>query len=90
MVVTKPGHDPITNAIEIKAGKVEELDVTLTANTAPASGGGETVGVTGSADTAAARSSRDAAAVDRFLDVWLTVVHEAIRTGNAPLYAASG
>ena len=42
------------------------------------------------ADTAASRSSRDAAAVDRFLDVWLTVVHEAIRTGNAPLYAPSG
>jgi len=41
------------------------------------------------ADTAAARAARDASAVDRFLDVWLTVVHEAIRTGNAPLYAAS-
>jgi hypothetical protein len=41
------------------------------------------------ADTAADRAARDASAVDRFLDVWLTVVHEAIRTGNAPLYAAS-
>ena len=41
------------------------------------------------ADAAAARAVRDAAAVDRFLDVWLTVVQEAIRTGNAPLYAAS-
>ena len=41
------------------------------------------------ADAAAARASRDAAAVDRFLDTWLTVVQEAIRTGNAPLYAAS-
>jgi hypothetical protein len=41
------------------------------------------------ADTAAARAARDTSAVDRFLDVWLTVVHEAIRTGNAPLYAAS-
>ena len=41
------------------------------------------------ADTAAGRSSRDASAVDRFLDVWLTVVHEAIRTGNAPLYASA-
>jgi len=41
------------------------------------------------ADAAAARATRDAAAVDRFLDTWLTVVQEAIRTGNAPLYAAS-
>jgi hypothetical protein len=41
------------------------------------------------ADTAADRAARDASAVDRFLHVWLTVVHEAIRTGNAPLYAAS-
>jgi hypothetical protein len=41
------------------------------------------------ADAAAARARRDAACVDRFLDVWLTVVHEAIRTGNAPLYAAA-
>ena len=41
------------------------------------------------ADVAASRATRDAAAVDRFLDVWLGVVQEAIRTGNAPLYAAS-
>ena len=41
------------------------------------------------ADAAAARAARDAAAVDRFLDTWLTVVQEAICTGNAPLYAAS-
>jgi hypothetical protein len=41
------------------------------------------------ADTAAAGASREAATVDRFLQVWLGVLHEAIRTGNAPLYAAT-
>ncbi len=41
------------------------------------------------ADMAASRAGRDASAVDRFLDAWLTVVHEAIRTGNAPLYTAA-
>ena len=41
------------------------------------------------ADVAAARATRDAAAVDRVLHVWLGVVQAAIRTGNAPLYAAS-
>jgi hypothetical protein len=40
------------------------------------------------ADSAAASAERDARTVDRFLQVWLTVLHEAIRTGNAPLYAA--
>jgi hypothetical protein len=39
------------------------------------------------AESAAVGAVHDPGTVDRFLRVWLTVLHEAIRTGNASLYA---